>query len=430
MTDFSSLQSKVNDLKAKVEQNSITPAYLGALLDDFIKQMQSIDMTGMSDDVQTAVSNAATALSTAKSALTKAGAAETTATSAAANALSALEKANQALTKAGNAETTAGSAQSTASDAKAMASNAQDNANIAISRADDARTRISAIENKVGAPGGLATLDNNAKIPAANLPGFVDDVVEFNAMVEDVVIQDSFSLKSAYDDGCMLVYDTTTKKLLLAVTTRAVIENGNWGTVLRPGKIAEIAPLDDAEGSYNFSDFWTLVDGKLQLDKTAFRYYANWGDAANFGVITIEGVTPESGKVYICTSDNKTFRWSGYDLVTIGSDLALGETAGTAFAGDKGAQLREDVNALQAEMANKAEATDVERVDKHVNAVHIYPFNGIFISKSADGSVKQLPNIGVWWVPSSDGGAFLFRSSDFDYTVADYNDSGDRKSVV
>lgn len=424
MTDFSSLQSKVNDLKAKVEQNSITPAYLGALLDDFIKQMQSIDMTGMSDDVQTAVSNAATALSTAKSALTKAGAAETTATSAAANALSALEKANQALTKAGNAETTAGSAQSTASAAKAMASNAQGNANIAISRADDARTRISAIENKVGAPGGLATLDNNAKIPAANLPGFVDDVVEFNAMVEDVVIQDSFSLKSAYDDGCMLVYDTTTKKLLLAVTTRAVIENGNWGTVLRPGKITEIAPLDDAEGSYNFSDFWTSVDGKLQLYKTAFRYYASWSDAANFGVITIEGVTPESGKVYICTSDNKTFRWSGSDLVTIGSDLALGETAGTAFAGDKGAQLREDVNALQAEMANKAEATDVERVDKHVNAVHIYPFNGIFISKSADGSVKQRPNIGVWWVPSSDGGAFLFRSSDFDYTVADYNDSG------
>lgn len=42
MTDFSSLQIKVNDLKAKVEQNSITPAYLGALLDDFIKVISPI----------------------------------------------------------------------------------------------------------------------------------------------------------------------------------------------------------------------------------------------------------------------------------------------------------------------------------------------------------------------------------------------------
>lgn len=101
MTDFTSLQSKVNDLKAKVEQYSITPAYLGALLDDFISLMKAIDMTGMSEDVQTAVRNASTALSTAQSALSKAGSAETTANSATANALSALEKANQALSMAG-----------------------------------------------------------------------------------------------------------------------------------------------------------------------------------------------------------------------------------------------------------------------------------------------------------------------------------------
>lgn len=36
MTDFHSLQIKVNDLKAKVIQNSITPNYLGSLLEEII----------------------------------------------------------------------------------------------------------------------------------------------------------------------------------------------------------------------------------------------------------------------------------------------------------------------------------------------------------------------------------------------------------
>ena len=42
MTDFDKLKTKVADLKAKVEQNSISPAYLGALLDDFINAMAPI----------------------------------------------------------------------------------------------------------------------------------------------------------------------------------------------------------------------------------------------------------------------------------------------------------------------------------------------------------------------------------------------------
>lgn len=99
MTDFSSLQIKVNDLKAKVTQNSITPAYLGALLDDFIVQMKAIVMTGMSDDVKTALTNSQTALQNAQSALNKAGSAETSANSALQNALSAIEKATTAIEK-------------------------------------------------------------------------------------------------------------------------------------------------------------------------------------------------------------------------------------------------------------------------------------------------------------------------------------------
>jgi len=46
--------------------------------------------------------------------------------------------------------------------------------------------------------------------------------------------------------------------------------------------------------------------------------------------------TGESGKVYVALDTNKTYRWSGSTYVLIGSDLALGETASTAYRGDKG----------------------------------------------------------------------------------------------
>lgn len=41
MSDIPSLKSKINDLKAKVEQDSISPSYLGALLDDIIDTLDT-----------------------------------------------------------------------------------------------------------------------------------------------------------------------------------------------------------------------------------------------------------------------------------------------------------------------------------------------------------------------------------------------------
>ena len=46
--------------------------------------------------------------------------------------------------------------------------------------------------------------------------------------------------------------------------------------------------------------------------------------------------TGESGKIYVDTSANTTYRWSGTEYVAIGSSLALGETSSTAFRGDYG----------------------------------------------------------------------------------------------
>lgn len=46
--------------------------------------------------------------------------------------------------------------------------------------------------------------------------------------------------------------------------------------------------------------------------------------------------TGESGKIYVTKDTNKTYRWSGSAYVEIAQGVTLGETASTAFAGDKG----------------------------------------------------------------------------------------------
>lgn len=64
-----------------VEQSSITPAYLGAILDDIAAAIQGVDLTS---EMQAASRNAADALAAANIAVTKAGNAVSTASSAAA----------------------------------------------------------------------------------------------------------------------------------------------------------------------------------------------------------------------------------------------------------------------------------------------------------------------------------------------------------
>lgn len=44
----------------------------------------------------------------------------------------------------------------------------------------------------------------------------------------------------------------------------------------------------------------------------------------------------ESGKIYVATDTNKTYRWTGSVYTIIASDLALGETSSTAYRGDRG----------------------------------------------------------------------------------------------
>lgn len=77
-----------------------------------------------------------------------------------------------------------------------------------------------------------------------------------------------------------------------------------------------------------------VVDAYIRTGVTALG--ANWLSKTSGGA----ALTPESDKIYVILSEgeyqNKTYRWSGTTYAVIGNDLALGETASTAYRGDRG----------------------------------------------------------------------------------------------
>ena len=75
----------------------------------------------------------------------------------------------------------------------------------------------------------------------------------------------------------------------------------------------------DSTGKVPSSQLPSYVDDVLE--------YATTGDFP---------VTGETGKIYVATSTNLTYRWSGSAYVEISASLALGETSSTAYRGDRG----------------------------------------------------------------------------------------------
>jgi len=152
---------------------------------------------------------------------------------------------------------------------------------------------ISDIINEKGAPSGTAPLDEYGKVPSRHLPGFVDDVKEFYGIIEeDVSIAQSTGLIGD------VVYVHPARRFVLRI---------------------------------------------VEDDITTF--YDEWDERDLYMVNS----TPITDKIYVDVSETegnhkKTYRWSGSDLAVIGTDLTLGETSSTAFSGDRGKKLENEMD--------------------------------------------------------------------------------------
>lgn len=100
------------------------------------------------------------------------------------------------------------------------------------------------------------------------------------------------------------------------------------------GKANGLASLDDS-GKVPSTQLPSYVDDVLEF--TQLDQLPNPG---------------ESGKIYVVTSTNLQYRWSGSDYVEISKSLALGETSSTAYPGDKGKATTDVVNSLSDNLVN------------------------------------------------------------------------------
>ena len=130
------------------------------------------------------------------------------------------------------------------------------------------------------------------------------------------------------------------------VTNDAQVKRSEMGTA------SGVATLD-ANGIINTSQLPSYVDDVLEYSaKSQFP------------------ATGETGKIYVETSTNLTWRWSGTTYVEISPSLALGETSSTAYRGDRG-KTAYDHSQLTSGNPHNVTATDVKAVSYDTNSQNL-----------------------------------------------------------
>lgn len=139
-------------------------------------------------------------------------------------------------------------------------------------------------------------------------------------------------------------YDADTRKLTL--TKGATYNNYSHPTGNAPSKASGLYKFStDATSHINGVTAVTKADitalGIPELDSTgkipSSQLPSYVDDVLEYSAKSNFPTTGETGKIYVDTSTNKTYRWSGSAYTEISSSLALGETSSTAYYGDKGA---------------------------------------------------------------------------------------------
>lgn len=153
--------------------------------------------------------------------------------------------------------------------------------------------------SEMGVANGVATLNENGKVPSSQLPMFMDDALEFEY---EIANSTSITIKQA---------STGKPTSIVYLRDRDVF-------------VASTAP-EGGLGSPEYYAAWAETD--------KIRVYTDYGTP-----VQGQGVTPVGGVIYSNINNAKNYRYAGSSskLVASGSDLALGETSSTAFRGDYG----------------------------------------------------------------------------------------------
>lgn len=162
------------------------------------------------------------------------------------------------------------------------------------------------------------------------------------------------------------------------------------------------------------------------MDEIIEGYYYN----GNFYLDSAhqQEITGEESKIYVDLETNKTYRWGGTTYVEISSSLALGETAGTAYEGNKGkanadaiAVLQEDMNGLNDDLSSKVDklyqgTNEVGRVSNTQEGTYIARTQGSTVNGGTIAAI--LDSVYMMYVAST-----MINILKVDANGATYNDN-------
>ena len=267
--------------------------------------------------------------------------------------------------------------------------------------------RIDTIDNSIGVPSGIATLDGNGKLTDSQIP---DKTI--NVLVGKLMSETEFKDEegNTYEPRTGVIYIDTvsgTEKIyrwnkyeyveisntellegalnshvqdknnphqvtkeqigLSEVTNDAQVkrsemgtpegvatlnENGKIPVEQLPGQVDEVFGIDRFVSTKTDIPSSRLVIGSTYYVEDEKKIYTAISETE-----LDEGATLDKGVIYSNRETNIIYRWDGTELVEIGNPIHLGEVAGTAYPGDKGKATTDKVNAHVADFENPHQVT-------------------------------------------------------------------------
>lgn len=151
-------------------------------------------------------------------------------------------------------------------------------------------------------------------------------------MVEDKIIGGitPASIKADYESNQDTNEFSDAEQSLLA-SLNGHVHDGRYFTQAEVNSL--LSAKEDAANKGNANGYAELDGSGLVPNAQLPSYVDDVLEYADFASLPGAG---ETGKIYVTIDDGKTFRWSGSAYTEISASLALGETSGTAYRGDRG----------------------------------------------------------------------------------------------
>ena len=317
---------------------------------------------------------------------------------------------------------------------------------------ENSNTRIEVIENQIGQPNGIATLDEYGQLVQTQIPEEAVNVLE-GVYVDGSTFNNLEGEPLEHRKGTIYV-DTTSGKIyrwgensfielatiagitgdlqahiedknnphqvtkeqvgLGNVTNDAQVkrdemgiaqgvatldENGKVPVGQLPGQVDEVFGIDHFVSTKTDISASRLVIGATYYVEDEKKIYTAISDSE-----LDEGKMPEKGVIYSNRETNIIYRWDGADLIEVGNPVHIGETEGTAYPGEKGKETTDKLNAHLVDFENPHQVTkdqvglgnvdntsdldkpvstaQQEAIDQAKGAIDSYTVNGYRISEN------------------------------------------------